>query len=164
MIDLKFKIRSATSGDLETLNDLMYELHDHHQQAVPEDFKTAEEIQQEKSISRYLDSPDCIVLVAESKGKGISEQILGFVTAQFCELISPISQSCLIGNIDELFVEPDCRNSGIASALLKEAQVRLKELGAVQLMVEVWDFNQPALGLYKNEGFVPHIHCLRKKI
>ncbi|AYV22901.1 GNAT family N-acetyltransferase [Vibrio mediterranei] len=164
MTDLAYRIRSANTQDLETLNDLMYELHEYHHQAVPEDFKPASEVQEEKSIARYLDSPDCLVLVLTIDGDKCAPQIVGFVTAQFCELLSPISKPCLIGNIDELFIKPDYRHHGFAQKLLKESERRLIELGASQIMVEVWDFNHAALNLYNKEGFIPHIHCLRKKI
>ncbi|MGF1747884.1 MULTISPECIES: N-acetyltransferase family protein [Vibrio] len=165
MIDLAFTIRSAKADDLETLNELMYELHQYHHKAVPEDFKSAEEVQQEKSIARYLDSPECLVLVLTVDGsQSFDNQIVGFVTAQFCELVSPISRACLVGNIDELFVLPSYRQHGYAQALLAEAEQRLSELGASQIMVEVWNFNRAALNLYNKEGFSPHIHCLRKKI
>ncbi|MCL9774944.1 GNAT family N-acetyltransferase [Vibrio methylphosphonaticus] len=165
MTDLAFTIRSAKADDLETLNDLMYELHQYHHQAVPEDFKSADEVQQEKSIARYLDSPECLVLVLTVDGAEPSANpIVGFITAQFCELLSPISRPCLVGNIDELFVLPSYRQHGYGQALLAKAELRLRELGASQILVEVWDFNQAALDLYKKEGFFSHIHCLRKKI
>ncbi|MCW8344565.1 GNAT family N-acetyltransferase [Vibrio sp. ZSDZ65] len=165
MTDLTFTIRSAKTDDLDTLNDLMYELHQYHHHAVPEDFKSAEEVQQEKSVARYLDSPDCLVLVLTVDGSESSaNSIVGFITAQFCELVSPISRPCLVGSIDELFVLPSHRQHGYAQALLAQAEHRLTELGASQIMVEVWDFNQSALNLYNKEGFFSHIHCLRKKI
>lgn len=96
-------LRSATEKDLYTLNDLMFELHDHHHKAVPNDFKSANEVQEEKSIARYLDSPECLVLVATITSDN-NQIIVGFVTAQFCELTSPISKPSLVGNVDELYV------------------------------------------------------------
>ncbi|MFA0085584.1 N-acetyltransferase family protein [Vibrio sp. 10N.261.51.F12] len=159
MTSSSYKIRAAKLADIEMLNELMHALHEHHHNAVPEDFKTADEVQEEKSIARYLDSPDCLVLVAE-----LGDDIIGFVSAQFCELTSPISKPIFVGNVDELYTEPKYRNTGLGKALLCSVEQRLKELGVKQLMVEVWDFNQPALNLYKNVGFSSHIHCLRKKI
>ncbi len=156
---MNFTVRSATDADLETLNQFMYCLHQFHHQHVPEDFKTPEEVQVEKSIALYLESPDCVVLVAESNG-----QVIGFVTGQFCELISPISKSVLMGNIDELFVVEQFQKCSVATVLLQEMEKRLAEYGVVQVMVEVWDFNHAARGLYKKLGFQSHIHCLRKKI
>jgi ribosomal protein S18 acetylase RimI-like enzyme len=156
---MNFTVRSATDADLETLNLFMYDLHQFHHQHVPDDFKTPEEVQLEKSIALYLESPDCLVLVAEFNGK-----VIGFVTGQFCELLSPISKSVLIGNIDELFVLKSYQKCSVATVLLQEMEIRFAEYGVAQIMVEVWDFNHAARGLYKKLGFEPHIHCLRKKI
>ena len=60
----KVAIRAASMNDLEQLNDQMFELHDEHHRQCPEHFKSAQEIEQEKSIARYIDDPECIVLVA----------------------------------------------------------------------------------------------------
>lgn len=57
-------LRAAKHTDLEQLNELMFDLHQHHHIACPEHFKTAEEIELEKSIARYLDNPECLVYVA----------------------------------------------------------------------------------------------------
>ena len=53
-------IRVAQTQDVEQLDELMFRLHDEHHHQCPEHFKTAQEIEQEKSISRYINS-DCLV-------------------------------------------------------------------------------------------------------
>ena len=73
----------------------MYQLHDEHHQQCPELFKTASEIEEEKSISRYLDDPDCIVYVAEFNGA-----VIGFVTAHFCELVSTVSKPVMTDKME----------------------------------------------------------------
>ena len=73
---MMLQIRAARENDLESLNELMFQLHDHHHQAQPELFKTAQEIEQEKSIDRYLEHPECLVFVAEKDA-----EIIGFITA-----------------------------------------------------------------------------------
>lgn len=76
-----FVIKPALFDDLEQLNDLMFELHDEHHIQSPELFKTAEEIEQEKSIARYLDNPECLVYVARVK-----DEIIGFVSGTSASL------------------------------------------------------------------------------
>ncbi|OZT82257.1 hypothetical protein CIK04_26810 [Vibrio sp. 03_296] len=61
----KVVLSAARPSDLEALNDLMFDLHDEHHLQCPEFFKSAEEIEQEKSIARYLDDPECLVFVAK---------------------------------------------------------------------------------------------------
>lgn len=153
------KIRSAIKNDLESLDELMFLLHDHHYQAQPELFKTAQEIEQEKSIARYLEHPECLVFVAEKDA-----EIIGFITAHFCELVSSISKPIPMGSIDEFYVHPKYRNGEVSTALFHRIEKTLFDYGVAQLFVEVWDFNQVGQGFYKKMGFQPHIHCLRKSL
>ena len=155
----EFLIKPARFEDLESLNDLMFDLHDEHHVQSPELFKTAEEIEQEKSIARYIDNPECLVYVARE-----AEVIIGFVSGHFCELISAVSNPVMMGSVDELYVVPSYRKQGVAIALLEKIESTFTDYGVKQMFVEVWDFNQQALALYKREGFGPHIHCLRKPL
>ncbi|MDK9772028.1 GNAT family N-acetyltransferase [Vibrio sp. B181a] len=154
-----FVIKPALFDDLEQLNDLMFELHDEHHIQSPEFFKTAEEIEQEKSIARYLDNPECLVYVAR-----VGDEIIGFVSGHFCELISTVSKPVMMGSVDELYVLPEYRKQGIAKALIEKIEATFVDYGVQQMFVEVWDFNQTAISLYENQGFGHHIHWLRKSL
>ncbi len=152
-------ISAARVDDLEQLNDLMFALHDEHHQQCPEHFKTAQEIEQEKSISRYIDDPECLIFVAKQQGR-----ILGFVTGHFCELVSSVSKPVLMGSIDELYICPKSRRKGMAKLLMDKIETRFIDYGVTQVFVEVWQFNQSALELYQGLGFEHHIHWLRKPV
>ncbi len=154
-----FLIKPACFDDLETLNDLMFDLHDEHHVQSPELFKTAEEIEQEKSIARYLDDPECLVYVAK-----LEDEIVGFVSGHFCELTSTVSQPVMMGSVDELYVLPEFRKQGVAKKLLNKIESTFIQYGVKQMFVEVWDFNQKALELYEKQGFGHHIYCLRKPL
>ncbi|MDN3612913.1 MAG: GNAT family N-acetyltransferase [Vibrio gallaecicus] len=156
---MELTLRAAQHKDLEQLNELMFELHHHHYLASPEHFKTAEEIEQEKSIARYLDDPECLVYVA-LKG----ELIVGFVTGHFCELISTVSKTVQMGSIDELYVLPDYRKESIAESLFEKLERTFDDYGVQQVFVEVWDFNSPAKHFYQKMGFIPHIQWMRKSL
>ncbi len=152
-------IRAANDRDLEQLNQLMFQLHDEHHKQCPDYFKTAEEIEQEKSITRYLDNPECLVFVACDQDK-----ICGFISGHFCELISTVSKPIQMGSIDELYVLPDYRQSGVAQQLCAQIELRFEEYGVVEVFVEVWEFNQPANQFYQRFGFEKHINWLRKPV
>ncbi|MEZ9233771.1 GNAT family N-acetyltransferase [Vibrio amylolyticus] len=152
-------ISPAKSSELEQLNDLMFELHNEHHLSCPEFFKTAEEIEQEKSIARYLDDPECIVFVAKAEQK-----VVGFITGHFCELVSTVSKPIQMGSIDELYVTPSYRNRSVAKELWATLHQRFKDYGVTQVFVEVWEFNGPAKSLYEQLGFEQHINWLRKAI
>lgn len=154
-----FILSSARPSDLEALNDLMFDLHDEHHLQCPAFFKSAEEIEQEKSIARYLDDPECLVFVAK-----VDEEVVGFVSGHFCELISTVSRPLPMGSVDELYVGKPFRQQGIAEALLAKIEQTFRDYGVEQVFVEVWDFNQTAIALYEKNGFQPHIHWLRKSL
>jgi ribosomal protein S18 acetylase RimI-like enzyme len=153
------QIRSAVFDDLHELNEMMFALHDYHHQSCPEHFKTAEDIEQEKSIARYLDIPECLVYVAVE-----GETILGFITGHFCELVSAVSKPVEMGSIDELYVVPEKRNGAIAARLFHKLEQTFDEYGVEQIFVEVWDFNQAAVNFYQKMGFNQHIHWMRKAV
>ncbi|WP_070970031.1 GNAT family N-acetyltransferase [Vibrio sonorensis] len=152
-------LRAANDKDLEALNQLMFELHDEHHCACPQYFKTAEDIELEKSIARYLNDPQCLVWVAISQN-----EIVGFITGHFCELISTVSKPVQMGSVDELYVIPPMRKRGIAKALYQKLEQSFFENGAQEIFVEVWHFNQSAKDFYAQTGFVEHIHWLRKRL
>ncbi|KHT45182.1 GNAT family N-acetyltransferase [Vibrio sinaloensis] len=155
----RLSIRAANQNDLEQLNELMYLLHDEHHQQSPEFFKTADDIEQEKSIARYLDNPECLVFVAVQE-----PNIVGFITGHFCELVSTVSKPVQMGSIDELYVVQSQRQNGAARALCQTIEKRFEEYGVREMFVEVWDFNRPANRLYQELGFVNHINWLRKPL
>ncbi|MGF1722373.1 GNAT family N-acetyltransferase [Vibrio kyushuensis] len=156
---LPITISAAQMADIESLNDLMFELHNEHHLACPEFFKTAHEIEQEKSIARYLDDPECLVFVAKA-----DEKIVGFITGHFCELVSSVSKPVQMGSIDELYVDSKYRHQNIANRLCTTLNQRFKEYGVVQVFVEVWEFNSAAQKFYQQLDFEHHIHWLRKAI
>ncbi len=155
----QLQIVPARTDDLEVLNQLMYELHEEHHQACPEHFKTAEDIEQEKSIARYLDMPECLVFVARQ-----DTSIVGFITGHFCELVSSVSKPVPMGSIDELYVVPSHRQQGVASQMYKRLESTFIDYGVEQVFVEVWAFNQNAHHFYEEVGFKPHISWLRKSV
>lgn len=153
------KIRAARTEDLETLNTLMFELHKEHHERCPEYFKTAEDIEQEKSIARYLDDLECVVFVACDE-----DDIVGFISGHFCELVSTVSKPIQMGSIDELYVVKSHRGHRIATLLCQKIEQVFEEYGVQEIFVEVWDFNAPAQELYHQFGFQHHIHWLRKSV
>ncbi|MCG7499409.1 GNAT family N-acetyltransferase [Vibrio sp. Of7-15] len=156
---MNITIRRAKMSDLESLEQMMFELHDYHHQACPEHFKSAEEIQNEKSIISYLDHPECIVYVAE-----LADELVGFVTGQFSELVSVVSKPVMMASVDELFVIERLRSTGVAQQLFSTIESEFEDYGVKQLFVEVWDFNKPATYFYKKQGLHSHINWLRKPL
>jgi ribosomal protein S18 acetylase RimI-like enzyme len=139
-----YRIRAAQVDDLEAINKFMYQLHDYHHRETPDLFKPPEEVEQEKSISRYIDDPEC------------------FVSGHFCELQSSIMKPVTMGSIDEIFVTPEHRKLGVAQMLFERLETAFKECGVKQMFVEVWHFNEAGLNFYNKLGLNHHIHWMRK--
>lgn len=57
------------------------------------------------------------------------------------------------GDITNIAVKPQYRGMGIGKALMREIIDRARELEISQLMLEVRESNQAAIGLYKEMGF-----------
>jgi ribosomal protein S18 acetylase RimI-like enzyme len=58
-----------------------------------------------------------------------------------------------IGYIEDLFVQRQWRQQGIAKYLLAKALRYFQEIGIVRIRLEVWSANKLALHLYRNFGF-----------
>lgn len=94
----------------------------------------------ENSIASELCNPLSYWLVAEDNGK-----IAGYVG----------SQSVLdAADMMNLAVSPDCRQQGVAQALVKELMRHLHKNKVIALLLEVRVSNTPAISLYEKLGFV----------
>jgi len=156
---MTFIIAPAQPADLGQLNQLMYDLHQEHHEQCPEHFKTADEVADEKDIASYLNTPERLVYVAIER-----EQIIGFVTGHFCELVSEVSKPIQMGSIDELYVQKSFRQKGVAKSLVSRLEACFEDYGVKQVFVEVWEFNKTAQHFYENLQFSGHIRWLRKAL
>lgn len=57
------------------------------------------------------------------------------------------------GHIFLVYISPDHRRQGLATVLVKQAQMWAKSQGNFQLGLQVFLDNQPAINLYQNLGF-----------
>jgi ribosomal protein S18 acetylase RimI-like enzyme len=67
------------------------------------------------------------------------------------------------GHIFMLYVDPDHRRRGIATALLNQAQQWGQERGDRRLGLQVFTHNPGAIALYEKLGFTPRALLLEKK-
>lgn len=67
------------------------------------------------------------------------------------------------GHIFMLYVDPDHRRRGIATALLAQAQHWGEQRGDTWLGLQVFSHNQAAITLYEKLGFIPRALLLQKK-
>lgn len=156
---MSVSIRPVTPEDLPYLSAALDSLNDLHHQAVPEYFKPAEEIRQQKDISLYGKKDMCFGFIAELDGTPIG-MLLGHVR----DLISPISKQRRIGSIDEIYVDSRQQHQGVGKALVKQFEQLCLKHQVTDIFVEVWQFNEPAQRFYQSLGMDTHIRWLRKSI
>jgi ribosomal protein S18 acetylase RimI-like enzyme len=58
-------------------------------------------------------------------------------------------------HIQDLYVSPDSRRSGVATALLNHVLTRAKAAGALRVSLRTEEDNEAALALYRSAGFKP---------
>ena len=97
-------------------------------------------------IRRYLaQNHSEIVCIAEHNGRAV-----GFCCAQVTESMCYPEKS---GEITELYVQPDARRLGIASALVRFAEQQCIGCGATELRLLTGRTNSAARALYESLGY-----------
>jgi GNAT superfamily N-acetyltransferase len=100
----------------------------------------------EQFLADRLARDESVVLLAEAAGGDVR----GFV--QLFPSFSSV-RAARIYVLNDLFVVPAARRSGVGSALLREAARAALEAGAVKLKLSTSIANAPAQRLYEREGW-----------
>ncbi|HEY8760717.1 MAG TPA: GNAT family N-acetyltransferase [Candidatus Dormibacteraeota bacterium] len=137
------KIRSATEADLGTIEELIRALASYE--------RMSDEVVMDASLlmkSLFGDRPYAEVLIAEVDGEPA-----GF--ALFFHNISTF-----VGRpgiyLEDLFVKPEHRGTGLGKALLKRLAEIAVERDCGRMEWAVLDWNEPAIGFYKKLGARPN--------
>ena len=137
------KIRPATEADLGTIEELI--------RALAEYERMADEVVMDAELLRkglFGDRPYAEVLIAE-----VDDEAVGF--ALFFH-----NFSTFVGRpgiyLEDLFVKPEHRGTGLGRALLKRLAEIAVERECGRLEWAVLDWNEPAIGFYKKLGARPN--------
>jgi len=137
------KIRSATEADLGTIEELIRALASYE--------RMSDEVVMDASLLRkslFGDRPYAEVLIAEVDGEPA-----GF--ALFFH-----NFSTFVGRpgiyLEDLFVKPEHRGTGLGKALLKRLAEIAVERDCGRMEWAVLDWNEPAIGFYKKLGARPN--------
>jgi ribosomal-protein-alanine N-acetyltransferase len=93
------------------------------------------------AFERFLEEPAFLVAARD-------QEIVGYVVAD----VTP-NYGRDIGHVKDLAVRPDARGVGLGRRLLEQAIRRMAADGAALVKLEVRASNDPALALYRDEGF-----------
>jgi GNAT superfamily N-acetyltransferase len=136
-------IRPATEADLGTIEELI--------RALAEYERMADEVVMDAELLRkglFGDRPYAEVLIAE-----VDDEAVGF--ALFFH-----NFSTFVGRpgiyLEDLFVKPEHRGSGLGKALLKRLAEIAVERDCGRMEWAVLDWNEPSIGFYKKLGARPN--------
>lgn len=87
----------------------------------------------------------------------INNQVVGFAHAELREMNHPVLYSYPYGHISDV-VNPEFIRNGIGKCLFNADEQWLKETGAREVSLTVFNFNNEAISFYKRNGFVNR-HC-----
>ena len=102
-------------------------------------------------IRDRLQADESVIFLAE--GGGESKEALGFV--QLYPSFSSVA-ACRIWVLNDLFVIPAARGSGVGRALMESARQHAIQTGAKRLTLETVTENRTAWTLYEDLGYVRH--------
>ncbi|MFN1581720.1 GNAT family N-acetyltransferase [Vibrio rotiferianus] len=151
------KIRPATPDDLNALFDLNKQINELHHLHAPQAFVAPSEEDRTFLINMLADE-ERLFLVADE-----DQQVLGFITATITqnETISFLIKDpiCRIGTI---VVDENQKSKGVGRALMATVEQWARESGAIQVRLEVMEFNRDAQQFYDRLGFVPNSRLMMK--
>jgi GNAT superfamily N-acetyltransferase len=141
----QFIVRRAGERDA----DLIAPLFDSYRQFYdkPADAKVAAAF-----IRDRLQAKESVIFLAEPGTEG-SREALGFV--QLFPSFSSVA-ACRIWVLNDLFVVPAARRSGVGRALMEAARQHALRTGAKRLALETTEQNRAAWALYEDLGYVRH--------
>lgn len=141
--------RQATRADITALLQLLHQLF-----AIEEDF-TFHPDRQKRGLELLLDTPEAIIVVAET-----DHEVIGMATGQ--KVISTAEGGPAL-LVEDVVVARPWQRSGIGSDLLREVSIWGRQQGARRMQLLADRNNEPALCFYReNYWQQTELICLRK--
>jgi len=152
-------VREATVDDHSALNALWGEADLLHHEALPDVF--APPIEPARSldfVKSSLYDPNQKMLVALAQ-----EQVVGFVRVTLSDRSPPLVPG-RFAIIEEIVVTAEHRGEGIGRRLMAEAEAWAMNNDAKGLWLNVWEFNESAIGIYASLGYETITLRMRKDV
>jgi ribosomal protein S18 acetylase RimI-like enzyme len=155
------KVRIATEIDLDDICVLSEQINDLHYQNAPHLFtKPIGKEKDRKFWTEILTQKNSVFFVAE-----VNNQVQGFVTARITENTEiPFLVSKKICRVGTIVVSEDFQGTGMGKLLMLNSEQWAQSEGAVEIRLEVMEFNGKAQKFYDTIGFQTQSRILSKKI
>lgn len=145
-------IRRALPGDINRINDLLFQVLNVHHEGRPDLFKG--------NVKKYTDEELLAILQDDNRPIFVAEDGNGTVQGYaFCVLKQHIGNNILTDiktlYIDDLCVDEKARGGGIGKALYEYVIGFAKEQGCYNVTLNVWSCNETAMRFYEKCGLKP---------
>lgn len=150
--------RYATIKDYETIAEFSKQAALHHVQNRPDIMRNAPDLSK-KEFKKTIKNKNWMILIAEKDGKPA-----GCCKALIRSVGDDVWAPMKLIFIYEMYVDPTFRHMGIANGLMNEIKNIASQIGANQIELDVWSFNEPAVKLYEKFGFTPQRIKMELKI
>ena len=158
------RVRRATLADLPVICQLGAVLQAQHHQAVPELFTPVDDPTRDADFWQLR-------LQRQEAGEGafwlwqVDGQVVALLVARLLDERSmPHLQPMLACQIQSVAVLPSWQGQGIGHALLQQAEDWAREQGAQEMRLDVFQFNQHAIGLYQRRGYQIRLQHMSKRL
>ncbi len=156
-----FRGREGAIEDYDRLGLVVHEAEVFHRQALPEVFRKPPERFPPRSLYYTLiTAAESTVLVAEREA-----ELVGFVTIRVDEAPDdPILTPRRFAMVDLLAVRREQQHRGIGQALMGAAHSWAHKQGVAEVMLNVWEFNQHAIGFYEELGYTTASRLMSRSV
>ena len=142
------KVRPATESDFHALKNLFQLENAFSASLEPEHVIPTTDVFREEEIKKLIDAEATLLIVGEKSG-AVTGLLLCHHEKVEAKRWLP-EQNRLY--IEQVFVGPDFRRQGVASALIDHAAQWGKSRGSTAIYLDVWASNTAARALYKKLG------------
>ena len=145
---MEIKIRRAKESDIETIDELLFEVHKVHSDMRPDLFKAGAKKYTDDELKQIIADDQTPVFVAESESKVVGYAFC--IHKQFVNNNNMTDVKTLY--IDDLCVDEACRGQHIGKKLYEYVISYAKEHGFYNVTLNVWADNINAVKFYENIG------------
>lgn len=138
-------IRTICKADYSSVDRLLLQLHQIEVNGRPDLFFPADHYMSRDAFETLLENQNVFAFLAQERLEAVG-----------CCFVSLLEKSGVkTAYIDLLVVDEKHRRQGIGKALFREIQKQARKLGAKNVELMVWSYNQTAVKAYESYGMTP---------
>lgn len=154
------QLRPAGEADLDAIVTLNLQVQQLHVDAEPGRFVSPSRAAVLAWFATTLAAPTWHAAVAEVDG-----EVAGYVLFEDLDRpATPFTSPIRVLYVHQLGVDEASRRRGIGRALLAHVDVVARDLGAAQVALDTWSFNEAAQACFTSCGFEPYNVRLRRPV